>query len=45
MTALRKGRKRVREGGTKYKKMAINKYLSIITLNIDGLDAQSKDIE
>ena len=40
-TALRKGRKREREEH-RYKKMAMNKYLSIITLNINGLNAPIK---
>ena len=43
-TALRKGRKREREEH-RYEKMAMNNYLSIITLNINRLNAQSKDIE
>ena len=42
-TTLRKGRKRERNTGTK--KTAMNKYLSIITLNVNGLNANSKDIE
>ena len=42
-TALRKGRKRERERNTATKKkMAMNKYLSIITLNINGLSAPIK---
>ena len=36
-TALRKGMKREREEH-RYKKSAINKHLSIITLNINGLN-------
>ena len=40
-TALRKGRKRVIEEH-RYEKMAMNKYLSIITLNINGLNAPIK---
>ena len=50
-TALRKKRKREREreresGGERkehrYKKMAMNKYLSIITLNVNGLNTPIK---
>ena len=45
-TALRKGRKREidrqRERNTSMKKMAMNKYLSIITLNVNGLNAPIK---
>ena len=40
-TALRKGRKRVREEH-RYEKMAMNKYLSIITINVNGLNAPIK---
>ena len=40
-TALRKGTKREREEH-RYKKMAMNKYLSIITLNVNGLNAPIK---
>ena len=40
-TALRKGRKREREEH-RYKKMAMNKYLSIIALNGNGLNAPMK---
>ena len=40
MTALEKGRKRERNTGTK--KTAMNKYLSIITLNVNGLNAPIK---
>ena len=29
----------------RYEKMAMKKYLSIITLNVNGLTAPSKDIE
>ena len=43
VTALRKSEKRVRETGTDMKKkMALNKYLSIITLNINGINAPIK---
>ena len=44
-TALRQGRKRDREREKeehRYKKMAMNKYLSIITLNINSLNAPIK---
>ena len=41
-TALRKGRKRERERNTGVKKMAMNKYLSIITLNVNGFNAPIK---
>ena len=44
-TAVRKGRKREREREReehRYKKMAMNKYLSIITLNVNGLNAPIK---
>ena len=43
MTILRKGRKREREE-YRYEgnKMAVNKYLSIITLNVNGLNAPTK---
>ena len=42
-TALRKGRKREREREEhRYEKMAMNKYLSIITLNVNGLNAPIK---
>ena len=41
-TALRKGRKRERESNTGIKKMAMNKYLSIITFNVNGLNASIK---
>ena len=37
-TALRKGTKREREEH-RYKKMAMSKYISIITLNVNGLHA------
>ena len=37
-TALRKGRERETEEH-RYKKRAMNKYLSIITLNVNGLNA------
>ena len=40
-TALRKGRKREREEH-RYKKMAMNNYLSIITLNVNDLNAPIK---
>ena len=41
--AVRKGRKREREREEhRYKKLAMNKYLSIITLNINGLNAPIK---
>ena len=40
-TALRKGRKREREE-LRYEKMALNKYLSVITLNVNGLNAPIK---
>ena len=38
-TALRKGRKRERQRNTGREKMATNNYLSIITLNVNGLNA------
>ena len=41
-TALRRGRKRERERNTGMKKMAMNNYLSIITLNVNGLNAPIK---
>ena len=41
-TALRKGRKRERERNTGKKKKAINNYLSIINLNVNGLTAPIK---
>ena len=41
-TALMKGRKRERERNTGMKKMAMNRYLSIITLNVNGLNAPMK---
>ena len=41
-TALRKGRKRERKRGPQVQKMAMNKYLSIITLNVNGLNALIK---
>ena len=41
-TALRKGRKRERERNTGMKKMAMNNYLSIITLNVNRLNAPIK---
>ena len=37
-TALRKGRKRERQEN-RYKETAMNKYLSIINLNVNGLNA------
>ena len=40
-TALRKGRKREREED-RYKKTEMNKYLSIITLNTNGLNPPIK---
>ena len=40
-TALRKGRKREREEH-RYENMAMNNYLSIITLNVNGLNAPIK---
>ena len=41
--AVRKGRKREREREEhRYKKSAMNKYLSIITLNVNGLNAPIK---
>ena len=44
-TAVRNGRKREREREKekhRYKKMAMNNYLSIITLNVNGLNALIK---
>ena len=42
-SALRKGKKEwERERNTGMKKMAMNKYLSIITLNVNGLNAPIK---
>ena len=41
-TAFRKGRKRERERNTDRKKMAMNNYLSIITLNVKGLNSPIK---
>ena len=41
-TAFRKGRKRERHRNTGMKKMAMNNYLSIITLNVSGLNAPIK---
>ena len=41
-TALRKGRKRERKRGPQVQKIAMNKYLSIITLNVNGLNALIK---
>ena len=41
-TALRRGRKRVRERGTQVQKGGVNKYLSLITLNINGLMLETK---
>ena len=43
-TALRKGRKREREVH-RQEKTAMNNYLSIITLNVNGLNDPTKDIE
>ena len=40
--ALRKGRKREREKRNRYKESPMNKYLPIITLNINGLNAPIK---
>ena len=37
----RKEKREIKE--QRYKKMAMNKYLSIITLNVNGLMSQSKD--
>ena len=42
MTALKKGRKRERQRNTGREKMAINNYLPIITLNVNGLNAPIK---
>ena len=39
---VRKGRERERERNTSRKKMAMNNYLSIITLNVNGLNAPIK---
>ena len=45
-TASKTRRKKVREREEhRYEKMATNKYLSIITLNINGLNAPNKNIE
>ena len=41
-TALSKGRKREREKNTGRKKMAMNNYLLIITLNVNGFNALIK---
>ena len=41
-TALRKGRKRERQRNTGRKKKAMNNYLSIITFNVNGLNAPIK---
>ena len=41
-TALKKGRQRERERNTGRKKMAMNNNLSIITLNVNGLNAPIK---
>ena len=41
-TDLRKGRKRERERNTGRKKKAMNNYLSIITLNVNGLNVPIK---
>ena len=41
-TPVRKGRKRERKRNTGTKKMAMSKYLSIITLNVNGLNAPIK---
>ena len=41
-TALRKGRKRERQRNTGREKMAMNNYLLIITLNVNGLNAPIK---
>ena len=41
-TTLRTGRKTVGERGTQVQKMAMNKYLSIITLNVNGLNTPIK---
>ena len=41
-TALRKGTKRERQRNTGREKMATNNYLSIITLNVNGLNAPIK---
>ena len=42
-TALRKGRKRLREREEyRYEKIIMNEYLSLITLNINGLNAPIK---
>ena len=41
-TAFRKGRKRERETNRGMKKMAMNNFLSIITLNVNGLNAPVK---
>ena len=40
--AVRKGRKREKEGRTRYKESVMNNYLSIITLNVNGLNAPMK---
>ena len=43
MDCLRKRRKREREREEhRYEKMAVNKYLSIITFNVNGLNAPTK---
>ena len=41
-TALRKRRKRERERNTGRENLAMNNYLSIITLNVNGLNAPMK---
>ena len=41
-TMVRNGRKREREKNTGTKKLSMNKYLSIITLNVNGLNAPIK---
>ena len=41
-TASRKGRKRERREEHRYEKMSMNKYLSIITLKVNGLNAPIK---
>ena len=40
--SLRKGRKREEREEHRYKKLAMNRYLSIITLNVNGLNAPIK---
>ena len=42
MDCFKERKKNIERGDHRYEKMAMNKYLSIITLNINGLNAPTK---